>query len=376
MTIALSEPTLGGNEARYLAECIESTYVSSVGPFVGRFEADFARRTGSRFAVACASGTAALHLALLAAGVRPGDEVMVSDLTFIASANAAVYCGAAVTLVDSERETWNIDPDLVVAELERRRAAGERQPAAIVAVHVLGQPAKMDRLVAVAGELGVAVVEDAAEALGARWRDGRHGDREVGTLGLVGCFSFNGNKIITSGGGGMVVTDHEALASTVRHLSTQARLPGLEYSHDAVGFNYRLTNLAAAVGLAQLEQLDRFLDARRAIARRYDEAFAAATAVTLPPDVEWSLRSGWMYTVLLPDRDERLRVTDRLRSAGVEARPIWVPLHLQAPYRDAPVLGGAVGTDLAARAISLPSSAHLTSSDQERVIEVVLDAVR
>lgn len=376
MGIALSEPTLQGNESRYLAECISSTYVSSVGPFVGRFEAAFAERVGSRFAVACTSGTAALHLALVSSGVGPGDEVMVSDLTFIASANAAVYCGATVTLVDSELETWNLDENLVIDELERRRATGVRQPAAIVVVHVLGQPGRMARLCDLAEDLGIPVVEDAAEALGARWCDSAHGDREVGTLGRTGCFSFNGNKIITAGGGGMVVTDDESHASLARHLSTQARLPGLEYNHDHVGFNYRLTNLSAAVGLAQLEQLDSFLDARRAVARRYDLALRAAAAITLPPDPAWCRRSGWMYSVLLPDRTTRQRATERLRSEGVEARPIWVPLHLQAPYRAATVLGSGIASDLAARAVSLPSSAHLMPDEQDRVIEVLLEAIR
>jgi len=374
-TIALSEPTFQGNEGVYLQECLASTFVSSVGPFVTRFENEFASKVGATHAVACATGTAALHLALLVAGVEPGDEVFVSDLTFIATANAAQYCGARVTLIDCEPTTWNIDQNIVIAELNRRAAAGLAQPKAIVVAHILGLPGDISAMCDRALELGVDVIEDAAEALGARWRDCAHGDRSVGTLARFGCFSFNGNKIMTSGGGGMVVCPDPADARRVRHLSTQARIPGLEYWHDAVGYNYRLTNLAAAVGVAQLEQLDDLVERRRAVAATYDRALADSPLITVPPSPDWSSRTGWMYSVLLPDAATREVVTKALRAADIEARPIWMPLHLQAPYVGAPWLGSGVGEGIAARALSLPCSAHLPAADQRRVIGVLLDAL-
>ncbi len=248
--IPLAIPSIGGNAAAYLQECLDTNYVSSVGPFVGRFEQAFAAAVGARYAVACASGTAAIHLALLVLDIGPGDDVLVSDLTFVASVNPILQTGARPVLVDAERATYDIDPDLVVGELERRARAGERQPAAVEVVHLVGQPADLAPIVEAADRFGVPVVEDASEALGATYTAGPYSGRAVGTIGRVSAFSFNGNKLITTGGGGMVVTDDEALARRARHLSTQARLPGLAYDHDEVGYNYRLTNVAAALGLA------------------------------------------------------------------------------------------------------------------------------
>jgi dTDP-4-amino-4,6-dideoxygalactose transaminase len=373
--IPLSVPTLGGNERSYLAECIETNFVSSVGPFVSRFEAEFERMVGASHAVACATGTAAIHLALAALGIGRGDEVLVQDLTFVASANPVRYCGADVTVVDSEDETWNLDPALVVDELARRRRAGERQPAAIVAVHLLGHPAKMDELVECAREFGVPIVEDATEALGASWTSGGLAGRCVGTVGAVGCFSFNGNKIITAGGGGMAVCADEQLATRIRHLSAQARLPGPEYRHDDIGFNYRLTNIAAAVGLAQLEQLRHFVERKRDIAKSYDDALGRVDGVVLPPHAAWADRSSWLYTILLASRQQRERVRLELDGAGIEARPIWPPLHDQAPYAAVRRLGGAVASSIADRALSLPSSVSLTPGEQEDVAAHVARAV-
>jgi dTDP-4-amino-4,6-dideoxygalactose transaminase len=263
--IPLAEPTLGGNAGRYLAECLASNYVSSVGPFVERFEREFAAAVGSRYAVACASGTAALHLAMRVLDVGPGDEVFVPTLTFVASANPIRYERATPVLVDVEEETLNLDPGIVADELDRRARQGLRQPKAIEVVHLVGHPADLAPVLAAAERHGVPVIEDASEALGAAYVGGLLGGRAVGSIGRLGCFSFNGNKLITTGGGGMVTTDDEALARRARHLSTQARLPGRAYDHDEIGFNYRLTNLAAALGVAQLEQLDELLAARRAV---------------------------------------------------------------------------------------------------------------
>jgi dTDP-4-amino-4,6-dideoxygalactose transaminase len=367
--IPLCEPALGGNARRYLDECLTSGYVSSVGPFVDRFERAFAQRVGSRFAVACASGTAALHVACRLAGVGPGDEVFVSTLTFIASANPILYERATPVLVDAEAGSWNLDPALVIDELDRRARLGQKQPRAVIAVHVLGQPAALDALTAACQRHGVMLIEDAAEALGARYLSGAHAGREVGTIGALGCFSFNGNKVITAGGGGMLTTDDEALARRARHLTTQARLPGAAYQHDEVGYNYRLTNVAAALGLSQLEQLEDFLARKHALAARYDAAFAARPGFAPPRPVPGAAPSHWLYAVALdPAVTDREAAYRRLQAANIDSRPVWTPLHLQAPYAGAPRLGGAVAQAIFARGLCLPSSVTLDAAAQDRVL--------
>jgi aminotransferase in exopolysaccharide biosynthesis len=372
--IPLSEPTIGGNAQRYLEECLATNFVSSVGPFVDRFEREFAAYVGARFAVACSSGTAALHVAFRLLGIGPDDEVFVPSLTFIASANPVAYERGRIVLVDSERETWNMDPALVIDELERRARAGRKQPRAIELVHILGHPAQIDDLVDACARHGVALVEDASEALGARWTAGRHAGKHVGTVGQLGCFSFNGNKVITTGGGGMITTDDEALARRAKHLTTQARLPGPEYRHDEVGYNYRLPNLAAALGVAQLEQLPDFLAKKRAIAERYDAAWRRVPGVTAPPQAAWASSSCWLYSVLIdPARYgcDRQALFERLGQRAIQTRPIWSPLHTQPMYQDAPRLGGQVAESLFAQGLSLPCSVSLDAAAQERVIDAI-----
>ncbi len=374
--IPLSEPSLGGNASRYLEECLRTNFVSSVGPFVRRFELEFADFVGSRHAVACASGTAALHVALRVLGIGPDDEVFVPSLTFVASANAAAYLAASVTLVDSERETWNLDPDLVIDEIERRAKAGLPQPRAIEVVHLLGHPARIEPLIDLCDECGIVLVEDAAEALGSRFLGGALSGRHVGTIGRIGCFSFNGNKIITAGGGGMLVTDDEALAVHARHLTTQARLPGLAYQYDEVGYNYRLTNLAAALGVSQLERLPEFIDRKRAIATRYDKAFQGHDQIELAPRQEWAYPTFWLYSIRLPERDHAVSLLARLNESGIDARPVWTPLHLTGPYRESRIIGsGQTAASVAATSLSLPSSVGLSDEDQEAVIETVIESL-
>ncbi|TDE10591.1 DegT/DnrJ/EryC1/StrS family aminotransferase [Jiangella asiatica] len=373
--IPLAEPSLDGNEARYLAECVESGYVSSVGPFVDRFEAEFASTVGAEHAVACASGTAALHVALRLAGAGPSALVAVSDFTFIASANAAAYAGADVLLVDSEPETWCMNTELLYDEVIRRATVGERLPDAVEVVHVLGHPAAMEPLLELRRRFGVRIVEDAAEALGASWRTGPLTGRQVGTVGDLGCYSFNGNKIITTGGGGMIVTDDAQLAAAAKHLTTQAKVPGAHYVHDTVGYNYRLTNLAAAVGLAQLERLPELLLAKRGIAARYRTALSGSP-VSLPPAAAWAQPSHWLSSVLLDPGGPALdTVVAVLAGDGVQARPLWPPLHRQQPYRSAERLGGAVAEDLYRRGLSLPSSPGLSAADQQRVTTALATAL-
>jgi dTDP-4-amino-4,6-dideoxygalactose transaminase len=369
--IPLAEPLIGGHARDYLLECLDTNFVSSVGPFVGRFEEAFAAAVGARHAVACASGTAAIHLALRVLDVGPGNEVLVPTLTFVASANPVAYVGATPVFVDAEAETYNMDPALVVAELDRRAREGRPQPAAIEIVHLLGHPASIEPILEAAARHGVVVFEDASEALGARYTVGPHAGRHVGTIGRVGCFSFNGNKLITTGGGGMLVTDDEALARRARHLSTQARLPGPAYDHDEVGYNYRLTNIAAALGLAQLEELDRLLAGRRANAAYYDAAIAGIPGLRPAPRAPWANPSFWLYTAAVrrdrgPGARDQLLVD--LAAAGIEARPIWTPLHRTRLWRDAPRIGGAVAEAVFETAFSLPSSSGLDDRRRARVV--------
>jgi dTDP-4-amino-4,6-dideoxygalactose transaminase len=369
--IPLAIPNLGGRESEYLQECVATGFVSSVGPFVTRMEEAFAVAVGAPYAVSCASGTAALHVALQLAGVDAGDEVLVSDFTFIATVNPILYMRARPVLVDANAATWNIDPALVVGELDRRAAAGLPMPKAVLVAHVLGLPVDLAPIHEACQRHGVWLIEDAAEALGAEYTTGALAGRHVGTVGCVGCFSFNGNKIMTTGGGGMITTADATLARRALHLTTQARRPGPEYFHDEVGYNYRLTNLAAAVGLAQLEQLPTFIARKREIASRYDEAFRDLPGVTLPPRCAFGAPSMWLYSIVI-DSDRsgctRQMLSDALAADGIQTRPVWAPAHLMPYLAAAPVLGGAVGDALFAGGLSLPCSTQLSDEDQDYVI--------
>jgi len=368
--IPLSVPLLGGNEERYLRECLSTNFVSSVGPMVDRFESAFASFVDVPHAVACSSGTAALHVALRLAGAGPGKLVAVSTFTFIASVNAVRYTGADVLLVDSEKGTWNMDGELLFDEVRRRAQRSDRLPDVIEVVHVFGHPADLEPLIALREEFGIPIVEDAAESLGAFYRAGPWAGRQVGTIGDFGCFSFNGNKVMTTGGGGMIVTAAASAADRARHLTTQARVEGREYAHDEVGYNYRLTNLAAALGVAQLEQLPRFLERKREIARRYAEGLDGL-AVTKAPCEGWAEPSFWLYSVLLQNGPDRDAVLDALDGKGIDARPLWLPAHVQPPYASAGSVGGAVAEELHEKGLSLPSSVGLSDIDQSRVINAL-----
>ena len=298
--IFLSEPTLGDAEAEAAAATIRARKVTA-GPVLPEFEARLAELLDVPEVIAVSTGTAALHVCLLDAGVSAGDEVWVSDLTFMATANAASYCGAHLTLVDSERETWNLDPDLVVAELDARGRAGRPQPAAIVPVHLLGHPARLEPILAAAARHGVPVIEDAAEALGSTWTEGALTGVAPGTVGQAGVFSFNGNKMITTGGGGAIVARDPARRRRLRHLAEQGKIAGSDYEHDVIGYNYRLSHVSAAIGVAQLDRLPDMLERRRAIADRYEAAFADRPDVGAQPRAPWARRSGWLASIVLAD---------------------------------------------------------------------------
>lgn len=374
ISIPLCVPYLGEAKAmQWIQAAIASNYVSSVGPYVDQFEREFAAYVGAQHAVACSSGTAAIHLALIVSGVGAGDEVWAPTLSFAATINPILYLGAVPTLCDAETVTWNLDEELLCGEIARRARTGEKMPKAIVGVHLLGDLAPLSLLRATCVAHHIPLIEDAAEAVGGRYADGRH----AGTLGTLGCYSFNGNKIMTTGNGGMITTDDPTLARRAKHLSTQARLPGTAYDHNEVGYNYRLSNLSAALGLAQLELLPEILSRKAAIAARYREALVHFSGIDLHEPPPWSRPTHWMYSVRVSRAETgiaRDEVLHALRAAGIDSRPLWSPLHTLKPYAHLPRLfaGGAhtgsVAEVLFSEGISLPCSAGLSEADQDRVI--------
>ena len=375
-------PHLGGNEWQYLKECLDTNWVSSVGPFVDRFESEVAAYVGARHGVATVNGTAALHVALLLAGVEPGDEVLVPSLTFIATANAVTYCGGVPVFMDSEPVSWGMDPEKVTDFLTRECEIKEgrivnrstrRRVKAILPVHLYGHPADLDPLLDLCRRYPLTLVEDAAEALGAKYKG-----RRIGCHGLVGCLSFNGNKIITAGGGGKVLTNDGALARRARHLATQAREEGVEYVHKTVGYNYRLTNIQAALGVAQLEQLGRFIEAKRRTAASYTGALAPLGGITPLGEAPWAFSTFWMYSVLLdPDHfGDALGVIRMANEAGIQIRPLWFPLHRQPVFSGSQAYRIEVADRLYARGVSLPCSVSITHEEREQVIDFLARARR
>jgi perosamine synthetase len=379
--IPLSVPEVQGHEWHYIKECLDTGWVSSVGSYVDRFEAALAARIGAQHAVATVNGTAALHVALRVAGVEPGDEVVVSTLTFIAPANAVRYLGAWPVFMDAEPRYWQMDVAKLagflaegcaqVAGVLRNRRTG-RRVRALLPVHILGHSVDMVPLLELARRYELPVIEDASEALGACYRG-----QPVGSHGDIACFSFNGNKIITTGGGGMITTNRAAWASQAKYLTTQAKDDPLEYRHEEIGYNYRLTNLAAAMGVAQLERLDEFVAAKRRIAGRYAAAFRAVPGLAGMEQAEWAQSTYWLYTVrICPERfgmnsRELLRV---LGQRGIQSRPLWQPMHASGAQAGAMAWEVAVADQLCAECLSLPSSVGLTVAQQDAVIEAVLAA--
>ncbi len=364
--VALHEPHFGGNEWLYVKECLDSTYVSSVGKFVDRFEAELAAYTGAKYAVAVVNGTAALHVAMRLAGVVSGDEVLIPSLTFVATANAVTYCGAIPHFVDSEERTLGLDPhalrDYLRSAAEIRsglcvnRATG-RVIRSLVPMHAYGHPIDIEGALGVAQDFHLALIEDAAESLGSTVR-GRH----TGTFGLMGTLSFNGNKTVTTGGGGAILSNDVALAARAKHLTTTARMPHRwEYRHDEIGYNYRLPNINAALGCAQLEQLPEFLKAKRHLFERYRTAFAEVSQMRIVSEPEGCRSNYWLQTLLLDESvcAERDSVLAAANDAGLMTRPAWSLLHRLAPYIACPKMELPVAESLDRRIINLPSSASL-----------------
>jgi pyridoxal phosphate-dependent aminotransferase EpsN len=370
--IHLSVPHMGPNEARYVRETFASNWLSTVGPQLDAFERAFADRVGLP-AVALGSGTAAIHLGLRLLGVGPGDEVLVSDLTFVASVNPIGYLGARPVFVDSDAVSWNMSPALLAEALEDR-VRRNRRPKAIVVVHLYGQTADLDPILAEAARHGVPVLEDAAEALGALYRG-----RPAGSFGDVSAFSFNGNKIITTTGGGMLVARRPEDVARARFWSTQARDPGAAYHHTDLGYNYRLSNVLAAIGRGQLEVLDARVAQRRAVERRYREAFADLPGLSPMPEAPWGLHTHWLSCFLVDPVEfgaTRNDLLAALAAEDVEARPLWKPMHLQPLYADCDRYGGEVGEELFASGVCLPSSSSLSRADQDRIVAIVRATAR
>lgn len=375
--IPLAIPDLTGNESKYLQACIETTFVSSVGPFVTQFEQMVAASSGSLGAVATSSGTTGLHAALVTAGVGRDDLVILPSFTFIGSANAIAQCGASPWLLDIDAATWTLDPQKLKESLQSQttrvenrlihRSSGKRI-GAIMPVHVLGIPADMNAIVNLAAEYALPVVADGAAALGSEYRGRKIGD----TGAQLTVFSFNGNKTVTAGGGGAIVSNDRALLDLARHLTTTARV-GADYDHDRVGFNYRLTNVQAAVGCAQMERLEEFVSAKRRIQSAYNEGLAGIKGISFFPDPSYGKSACWFsgFVAGTSAREQSTRIREKLREKGVDARPFWKPMHFQKPFANAP-RGDLHNTEsIWDKIVTLPCSTSLSTEDQGRVIACV-----
>lgn len=356
--ISVAQPTLGGNERKYVLDCLDTNWISSNGKYIGMFEQAFAEFCGVKHAIATNNGTTALHLALVGLDLQPGDEVIIPTVTYIATANAVRYCGATPVLVDVSRETMNIDP----ADIERMITPRTR---GIIPVHLYGHPADMEAVNAVAKKHGLWVVEDAAEAHGAEVNG-----RRVGSLGTCATFSFFGNKIVTTGEGGMITTDDDALAAKLRLFRGQGMDPQRRYWFPVIGYNYRMTNIAAAIGTAQMETVDQSLAERQRLAGWYDAALAPLKdRLALPQEASWAKQVYWMYTVFLHEGTETQRdaVMAKLDELGIETRPVFYPMHILPPYLQTSTF--PIADEWAQRGINLPTHQSLTQADVQRIAD-------
>ena len=372
--IKLSIPHLAGNEKKYVDEAVESTWIVPLGPFVDEFEYRLGDYLHHKDVVALSAGTAAIHLGLVMAGVKAGDEVICQSLTFSASCNPIVYLGASPVLVDSEPETWNMSPSFLEEAIISRKKATGRYPAAIVVVHLYGMPARMDEIMAIASRYGIAVVEDAAEALGSEF-DGK----KCGTIGDYGVLSFNGNKIITTSGGGALICPDKTAADRVKFLSTQARENRPYYYHTTIGYNYRLSNVSAAIGCAQIEELPDRVKRRRCIHGSYSELLAGAEWVTVHDEPSQRFRSNFWLSTVSFDKSVVGRTPDEIRmlllERGIETRLIWRPMHMQPVFADAPYYGGGCSDGIFENGLCLPSGTTLSDDDIAQVAEALKECL-
>ncbi|MFD2248126.1 DegT/DnrJ/EryC1/StrS family aminotransferase [Pontibacter ruber] len=366
--IFLSVPHMGGHERNYVQKALEDNWVTTAGPNIPGFEHDICQHTNSRHAVVVNSGTAAIHLALRVLGIQPGDEVLCSTFTFVATANPILYMGAHPVFVDSESETWNMSPEALQQAIEDRLRLGKK-PACILLVHLYGMPAKMKELLEIAEHYGIPVIEDAAEALGSRY-----GGHQLGTFGRIGVFSFNGNKIITTSGGGALITNDEDLAKQAGFLAAQAKDPAPYYQHSQMGYNYRMSNISAGIGRGQIEVLEQRVKQRREIFRMYQEHFRHTEGISLLAEPKACFSNRWLTTILIDPATgktpEDLRLG--LEAQNIEVRPLWKPMHLQPLFAGAPYYGNGTSDSLFATGLCLPSSSSLTEEEQAKVAGTIL----
>jgi len=366
--ILLSTPHMGIQELEFVKEAFETNWIAPVGPHIKAFEEEFCQVVGASYAAALSSGTAALHLALRLIGVEPGDEVFCSTLTFIATANPITYLGAKPVFIDSDRTSWNMDPNLLWDALTQRAKIG-KLPKAVILVHLYGQSADLDPIIAACNHYEIPLIEDAAEALGATYKG-----RTPGTLGKIGIYSFNGNKIITTSGGGMLVSDDQNLVAKARFLATQARVPAPHYQHSEIGYNYRLSNVLAGIGRGQLRVLSDRVAARRHNFKVYHQALGELPGIEFMPEASFGRATRWL-TCLTVDPNlfgvDRETIRLALAKEQIESRPVWKPLHLQPVFAACESIGGTVAEDLFERGLCLPSGSNLTPRDIDRVIQAI-----
>lgn len=358
--IPIAFPTLNGNEKKYVNNCLDTTWISSLGAYIDQFEEKFAEYCGSKYAISCSNGTVGLHIPLLALGIKEGDEVIIPTLTYIATANAVSYCKATPVLIDSDEKTWNIDPSKIEDKITSCTKA-------IIVVHLYGHPVDMDPIMQIAKKYNLFVIEDAAEAHGALYKG-----KKVGSIGHVGVFSFFGNKIITTGEGGMITTDDKTLASKMRNLKGQGMDPEKRYWFPIIGYNYRMTNIQAAIGLAQLEQIDNFLVERKIISVRYNQYLEVLQDyIEIQVEQPWARHSYWMYSIVLKDKVKLSRdeLMHKLEEVGIETRPIFYPMHVMPPYFENEKY--PISEKLSSRGLNLPTHGLLKEEDIQYICDYI-----
>ncbi|MDP6962595.1 MAG: aminotransferase class I/II-fold pyridoxal phosphate-dependent enzyme [Planctomycetota bacterium] len=370
--IYLSPPEVGAKERELLLDAFDSNWIAPLGPHVDQFEKEFGDYTGASNSLALSSGTAGLHLALLLSGVKPGDKVLCSTFTFAASANAIMYCGADPIFIDSDEVSWNMCPSLLAEELEKC-SANNSLPKALVLVHIFGQSADINPISNLCDQYGVALIEDAAESLGATYK-GKH----TGTIGKFGVYSFNGNKIMTTSGGGMLVSSDADAIERAKFLSTQAREPKPHYQHEVVGYNYRLSNLLAAVGRGQLFDIESKVSRRRQIFDAYQSQLGGIDGIGFMPEADFGRSNRWLSVITIDELElglssNQLRL--KLEEHNIESRPVWKPMHLQPVFKDCRIVGGSVSELIFEQGLCLPSGTSLTPEDQQRIVGIIADAV-
>ncbi len=379
--IPLCEPYISGNEWNYIKSCLDDNWVSSIGKYVDEFEKKIAEYTNSLYAIATVNGTAALHISLLICGIKPNDEILTSNLTFISPANAIRYVGAWPVFIDAEPNHWQIDIDKLTDFITNKckwengsliNKISKRIVTAILPVNILGHPIDIDSIKKIADKYNLKIIEDCTESLGAKYYG-----KISGSVSNVSCFSFNGNKLITTGGGGMIVTNDQKLAEYAKHLTTQAKSPGIEYIYNEIGYNYRLTNLQAAMGVAQMEKIDQFINSKIKIAKKYNSSLQNIPSVTTMKEASWAESVWWMYTILVGDHndDSSRKLLDILDKQNIQTRPIWQPMHLSPVHFDSQSTDCSVSEILYKKGLSLPCSVGLNENDQNSVISKILLAL-